>query len=80
MRKKILYIKSNSIKPDNVSMVVQCYPTGHVFSERELAQSGYSVIFGNFEIDLSEDEVVLCNNGRRKVDNVDNPNGVIPIG
>lgn len=80
MTKKVLYIKSNKKVPENSGMVVQAYNEDHVFSQRELADSGYSVLFGNFECDLSEDEIALCNVGRRKVNDIDNPTGVIPIG
>lgn len=80
MHRKVLYIKKNLIRPGVEGRVVQAYPLSHVFSDREKAQDGYTVIFGNFQCDLSEDEYSLCNIGRRKVDNVDNPSGVIPVG
>lgn len=76
---KILYIKHNERIPSKEGFVVQALPNDHELTTREEATSGHPVLFGSFLLDITEDEVVLCNNGRRKVDDKDNPTAILPV-
>lgn len=76
---RILYIKHNDRIPSKEGFVVQALSNEHELTPREKATSGHPVLFGSFLLDLTDDEVVLCNNGRRKVDDVLNPTAIIPV-
>jgi hypothetical protein len=60
-----------------VGYAVCAFPTDHVFSPRELATTGYDLIFGNFALNITEDEEILVSAGRRKVDNVTTPTALV---
>jgi hypothetical protein len=77
--RKVLYIKSNEDTPARNGVAVNCFDTDHVFSPRELAPSGYRIIFGNFICDVSEDEDILTSHGRRKVDSIESPTALEPL-
>lgn len=73
----ILYVKSNSTTPSRDGFAVCAFPVDHVFSPRELATTGYPLIFGNFALNITEDEEILVSAGRRKVDNVTTPTALV---
>jgi len=80
MIKLIQYVKQNDHRPGMVGKVINAKNPNFQFSERELANAGWPVIFGYFTLDISGDEVVLCDAGRRAVNDIENPTELVAIG
>jgi hypothetical protein len=77
---KLMYIKKNSHRPESVGKVIAVLPDEHVFTAREMETKGHAVLFGILQVDeIDKDNIALCESGRRKVNDVDNPTGIISI-
>lgn len=77
--RKVLYIKVNSSTPSMTGRAVNCFLTDHTFSPRELATTGHPIIFGNFIMDVSADEEILVQFGRRNVNDVNTPTALVSV-
>jgi len=78
MIKKLLYVKSSLTRPEMIAKVVSIREPDEEFSDRETAERGYPVLFGNCTMDITEDEMVLCGAGRRRVNSLEKPTFLVP--
>ena len=77
--RSVLFIKVHEDVPGREGVAVSCFDTDHVFSPRELAPSGYKILFDNFICDVSEETEILTSHGCRKVDSISSPTTLVPI-
>jgi len=77
--RSVLFIKVNENTPARETCVVRCFPVDHKYSPRELATQGYPILFGTVILDVTADEEVLANSGRRKVNSVSNPTALVSV-
>ena len=73
---KAVYLVTHPATP---GLVTGVYPDDDDVTQvkADLVARGFSV--NEAILSLTEDDIVLCRGGRRKVNDVDNPTGILPV-
>jgi len=81
---KVFYVKTDDTGRHTPGLVLRTFGDDHQFTEKEIDPDDnrpYNMTFGVWQTDtLTDDDIALCNAGRRKVNDVENPTGVESIG